>query len=299
MLRHLRQTRRSERFFDTLSTLMPSWLPTDAEVRDRVDRLELPFDRFGFDPYGVDKRDLAFFFSLVGWLYRHYFSIRCDGIHHVPTRGRAMVVGNHQGGVAIDGLMIIGSAFFEMEPPRLAQVMAEKFIFKLPGSYFSTRIGAVAGLPEHAIRLLDDERLLLVFPEGVRGTAKLAHEANTLVRFGTGFMRLALKTRTPIVPVAFVGGGEAFPTVANLTGLGKLFGLPYLPVTRYLLPVPRPVSCQIVYGEPMHLQGSGDEADDEIEELVEGVRAAIAELIVRGRRLRGEVTSTLPGEAAR
>ena len=58
------------------------------------------------------------------------------------------------------------------------------------------------GLPEHAVRLLEDDRLLLVFPEGARGTAKLFKDRNSLVRFGTGFMRLALQTGTPIVPTA-------------------------------------------------------------------------------------------------
>lgn len=273
--------------------------PTDAEVRDRVDRLELPFNRYGFDPYGVDKRELAFFFTLVGWLYRHYFTVCCAGIEHIPARGRAMLVGNHQGGVAIDGLMVIASAFFEMEPPRLAQGMAEKFIFSLPGSYFSSRIGQVMGLPEHAVRLLEDERLLMVFPEGARGTAKLAHEADSLVRFGTGFMRLALKTRSPIVPLAFVGGGEAFPTVANLKSLGRLIGLPYIPVTRYLLPLPLPVSCQIVYGEPMLFEGTGDEDDRCIQELVEQVRSRIGALIDEGHALRGSrPTSVLPPSRA-
>src|SRR4030095_7790311 len=122
-------------------------------------------------------------------------------------------------------------------PPRLAQGMAEKFLNQFPvASLWTSRTGQFTGLPEHAIRLLEDERLLMVFPEGARGTAKLYKQRHSLVEFGTGFIRLALKTGTPIVPLGFAGGGEAFPTVVNSYALGRLMGVPYLPVTPYLLP---------------------------------------------------------------
>jgi 1-acyl-sn-glycerol-3-phosphate acyltransferase len=198
-----------------------------------------------------------------------------------------MLVGNHSGGWAIDALMIIASAFFELEPPRLAQGMAEKFLMNKPFvAWFSSRIGQFAGLPEHCIRLLEDERLLMVFPEGARGTAKLYRERDSLVQFGTGFVRLALQTKSPIVPFAFVGGGEAIPTVANLYGLGKRFGVPYIPVTPYGIALPLPVSLQILYGSPIVLEGSPTDTDDVIQGHVDRVRQAIADLIRQGREYR-------------
>jgi 1-acyl-sn-glycerol-3-phosphate acyltransferase len=197
------------------------------------------------------------------------------------------LVGNHSGGWALDGIMVIASAFFELEPPRLAQGMAEKFIHKLPFfSSFSNRIGQFTGIPEHAVRLLEDERLLLVFPEGARGTAKLFRDRHSLVGFGTGFVRLALQTNTPIVPFAFVGGGEAIPTIANLYGVGRLFGVPYVPVTPYGLAIPLPVSLQILYGAPIVLEGSPHDTDDVIARQVERVRSRIADLMKQGRELR-------------
>src|SRR5678816_4916589 len=103
--------------------------------------------------------------------------------------------------------------------------MVEKFINRYPwASLWSNRCGQVTGLPEHAERLLSEERLLMVFPEGARGTAKLYKDRYSLVDFGTGFMRLALKTKTPIVPFGFLGGGEAVPTVVNAYRLGQAFG---------------------------------------------------------------------------
>jgi 1-acyl-sn-glycerol-3-phosphate acyltransferase len=107
------------------------------------------------------------------------------------------------------------------------------------------RTGNLTGLPEHAERLLEDDRLLMVFPEGARGTAKLYRERHSLVDFGTGFVRLAMKTKTPIVPFGFIGGGEAIPTIVNSYALGKLFGAPYVPITPYLFALPLPVSLEV------------------------------------------------------
>ena len=223
-------------------------LLVDEEVLERLGRLEIPFNECGVDPYGISKDHLAWSATVLGFFYRRYFSVKVFGIEKVPPRGRTMLVGNHSGGVAIDGAMVVASMFFDMEPPRLAQGMAEKFINRMPFfSQWSIRSGHLTGLPEHAERLLSEERLLMVFPEGARGTAKLYQDRYSLVRFGTGFMRLALKTKTPIVPFAFIGGGDAVPTVANSYTLGKLMGAPYVPITPYLFTIPLPVSLEIHY----------------------------------------------------
>ena len=257
---------------------MAFWHST--EVRDRVQRLELPFNRHGVDHFGIAQKDLTRFFTMLEWFYRNYFDVTVHGIEHVPVRGRTMLVGNHSGGVALDAAMVLASMMLEMEPPRLAQGMAEKFINRLPFmSTWTARCGQFTGLPEHATALLEDERMLLVFPEGARGTAKLYWDRNSLVRFGTGFVRLALETKTPIVPFAFIGGGRAIPTVANLYALGKLMGAPYLPVTPWIAPLPRPTSLEIHYSEPMVFEGTGAEEDDVIIGYVDQVKERIGQLI--------------------
>lgn len=259
-------------------------LPVDSEVAHLVDRLEIPFNANGVDPYGVSRRHLAESFSILKYFYRYYFSVEARGLHHVPKRGRAMLIGNHSGGVAVDGAMVLASMLLEMDPPRLAQGMVEKFLNKIPfASQWSNRLGQFTGLPEHAIRLLEDERLLMVFPEGARGTAKLFRQRYSLVQFGTGFMRLALKTKTPIIPFGFLGGGDAIPTISNAYSLGKLLGVPYVPVTPYLLALPLPVKLEIEYTEPMMFDGTGNEDDDVIHGYVEQVKARIASVLAVGK----------------
>jgi len=260
---------------------------THDDIGRRVERLEIPFNDLGVDHYGISKPHVRQLLTALCWLYRHYFRVRVHGIEHVPRRGRGMLIGNHSGGLPLDGGMVIASAFLEMDPPRLVQGMVEKFFNRLPfASQWTSRTGQLTGLPEHAARLLEDDRLLMVFPEGAKGTAKLYPARNSLVEFGTGFVRLALKTRAPIVPFAFLGGGEAIPTVVNLYGLAKLLGTPYVPITPYLLPLPLPVRLDIHYGAPIWLQGTGNEDDEIIASHVAEVRRTIAALIARTQRMR-------------
>jgi len=265
-------------------------LRLDKDVRNRVDRLELPFDALGLDPYGISRKHLRRAFTALAAMYRYYFSVQTRGIRHIPPRGRAMLVGNHSGGIAIDGAMVIASCLLEMEPPRLAQGMVEKFLNRIPFmNLWASRTGQFTGLPEHAERLLGEERLLMVFPEGARGTAKLFRERHTLVEFGSGFVRLALKTGAPIVPFAVLGGGEAFPTIANAYRLGRMFGVPYVPLVAYGLPVPLPAKIDIEYGAPMQFTGTGNEDDEIVFGYVDKVKEAISNMLADGaKRRRGE-----------
>ena len=252
----------------------------DLSLSERIDRLELPFDALGVDTFGISKKHLKVGLAGFAWMYRNYFRVKAHGVENVPPRGRAMLVGNHSGGVAIDGAMVIAAMFLELDPPRLAQAMTEKFINRMPfASTWTSRTGQFTGLPETAERLLNDERLLLVFPEGARGTAKLYKERHSLVDFGTGFIRLVLQTKSPIIPVAVLGGGEAFPTIRNSYTLGKLMGAPYVPITSYLLPVPLPARMDIYFGKPMVFEGNGTEEDEVIERYVEQVKEVIAGMI--------------------
>jgi 1-acyl-sn-glycerol-3-phosphate acyltransferase len=126
----------------------------------------------------------------------------------------------------------------------------------------------------------------------VRGINKLIWERYQLKEFGHGFMRLALETNTPIVPVAVVGSEEQAPSVANLRGLGRMLGLPAFPVTLtwpWLGPlgmVPLPVKYHIYFGEPMRFGGNPNDEDEVIADKVERVKERIAEMIAQGLAAR-------------
>jgi len=112
-------------------------------------------------------------------------------------------------------------------------------------------------------------------------------------------MRIALRTRSPIVPLAFIGGEEVLPTVYHAKTLARLIGAPYVPIPPYLIPLPLPLPCEIHYGEPLILEGTGTESDEVIAGYVDQVRERIADLIRLGReehahRLEIEAQGTDP-----
>src|SRR4051794_19572003 len=93
----------------------PLPLLIDDQIAERVKRIEIPFNEFGVDPYGVSQTHVARSFSIMKFFYRKYFSVGAAGLDNVPPRGRAMLVGNHSGGVALDAAMVIASMFFELD----------------------------------------------------------------------------------------------------------------------------------------------------------------------------------------
>jgi 1-acyl-sn-glycerol-3-phosphate acyltransferase len=135
----------------------------------------------------------------------------------------------------------------------------------------------------------------MVFPEGVRGINKPFSQRYQLQRFGTGFMRLALQTRTPIVPVGIIGSEEQQPGLANLKRLGRLLGMPAFPLTLgfpWLGPLgilPLPVKYRIYFGEPLQFEDDPSDEESAIEEKVDRVKQAVSDLLGRGLRERAGI----------
>jgi 1-acyl-sn-glycerol-3-phosphate acyltransferase len=136
---------------------------------------------------------------------------------------------------------------------------------------------------------LDAGDAILVFPEGVRGLGKLWPKRYQLQEFGLGFMRLALETKAPIVPVAVIGAEEQAPGLFNLQPLAKMLGFPYLNVTPTLLPLPLPTRYRIYFGEPMTFTGRADDDDRELEKKVRVVQETIQGMIDKGLQERKHV----------
>ena len=225
-------------------------------------------------------------------LYRKYFRVIPQGIENVPE-GRVLLVSNHSGQLPFDGMMIGASLFFDRDPPRYVRSMIEKWIPRLPYvSVFMARIGQIVGTPDNCRRLLNNDEAILVFPEGARGISKTYDRRYQLEKFGTGFMRLALETNTPIVPVAVVGAEEQAPALYDAKTLAKLFGMPAFPITPtfpLLGPLgllPLPTRYRIYFGKPMTFDGHGDEEDEIVLKQINDVKAQIRTMLDRGLRER-------------
>jgi 1-acyl-sn-glycerol-3-phosphate acyltransferase len=264
----------------------------EQEIGDRLAKIPTRLNDFGFDGYGFHP-DFARRAALPAALaYRYWFRVETHDIERVPS-GRVLLVCNHAGQLPFDGAMLGTAMLLEAEPPRIVRPMGEYWIPRIPWfNVAAARSGALVGTPENCVSMLEAGECVMVFPEGVRGMNKLYSERYKLQRFGLGFMRLALQTDTPIVPVALVGSEEQNPGLANLEGLGRLLGMPAFPIT-YTFPwlgplglLPLPVKYRFYFGEPMRFDGDPSDDDEHVTRRVEEVRAAIEAMCRRGLRER-------------
>lgn len=276
---------------DAATDWMTSVLGDDIDAR--MKRVPVALGQAGVDPFGLDPRWTKWALTSAGFLHRKYFRTEVFGAEHLPA-GRLLLISNHSGQLPIDGALIGASMFMDVEPPRFIRAMVEKWTQTLPFvSLLFSRVGQVVGVPENARRLLEQGEALLVFPEGVRGITKTYDHRYQLTDFGLGFMRLAMATKSPIVPVACIGGEEQYVSIANLTGVAKLLGLPAFPIMpQLLLPggqLPLPTRYRIYFGEPMYFEGDPDDDDAVIEEKVWLVKATVQAMVNRGVKARPHV----------
>jgi 1-acyl-sn-glycerol-3-phosphate acyltransferase len=247
----------------------------------------------GVDPFGFDPQVARYGVLVARAIYRSYFRTQVHGIENVPA-GRVMLIANHSGQLPLDAVAIAAAMLLEADPPRFVRSMVEKWTATLPFvSEFFARCGQIVGVPENCIRLLEMDEAVLVFPEGARGISKTFDERYRLTDFGLGFMRMALQTQTPIVPVAVIGAEEQYVSVANLRRVARLLGMPALPVMpQLLLPggfLPLPTRYRIYFGEPLVFPGDPDDEDAVIEEKVWVVKSTVQSMINRGLKERKSI----------
>jgi 1-acyl-sn-glycerol-3-phosphate acyltransferase len=248
-------------------------IEADREVTDwgRSERVEGFFDK-----------------TLIDFFYNLWFRCEVEGIEHVPSDGGALLVSNHAGAMPPDAPMIAKAIKEEHPNPRPLHLTMEHFFKGYPGlSMLLPKIGGVPAHPANVHRLLyDEQQLVLVFPEGRKGSEKLYKERYHLRRFGRGgFVEAAMRAGAPIVPVAVVGAEEAQPIFAHITALQKLTGLIYFPITPtfphfglfgalgYL-----PAKFKIRFLEPVPTTGLGDAPWEDqalVQTIAHDIRATI------------------------
>lgn len=236
----------------------------------------------GEDPWGLDIEKASKNMELIYPFYKYYFDVKVHGKEHVQDRPY-IVVSNHTGQIAIDGMLIATAFALEIEPPRILRAMVERFFTSIPVvCKFAQEGGAVLGDRQNCINLLNRHQSVLVFPEGVTGIAKSTKDFYKLQKFTRGFYRLALSTGVEILPVSVVGAEEFFPFVFQAKAIAKMMGLPALPISANYFPMPSPVDIYI--GEPIQIANhlNADSHDKEIDEEVLKIEMKIKEMISHG-----------------
>ncbi len=253
-----------------------------------------------FDPFGRDPEFELKIKPIFDFLYYKYWRITPLGLENIPAQGRALLVSNHSGTLAYDGSMIRMAVSCDHTAQRDVRFLVEDFVYYLPfiGSAMY-RLGGVRASAENAEKLLNQDHLVAVFPEGVKGIGKYYSQRYHLQRFGRGgFVRLAIKTRSPIIPVAVIGAEEIHPILYKSTLLAKPLGIPYVPFTP-TLPwlgllglIPLPSKWTLYFGKPIHLEDYGPKIlEDElaIHQLSEQVRSKIQEMVTEGLKQRRSI----------
>jgi len=264
----------------------------DREITERLRRIPTRLNAYGYDAWGFHPATARRALLVTALFYKYWFRVRTHGIERLPP-GRVLLIANHAGQIAIDAAMIATACILEAEPPRIVRGMGEYWLPTVPWVNIAmVRTGSVVGTRKNCIDLLEQEEAVIAFPEGVRGMNKLIWERYQLQDFGQGFMRLALETRTPIVPIAVVGSEEQAPAIANVMPLARLLRMPAFPVTLtwpwlgLLGMVPLPVKYNVYFGEPMWFEGNPSDEDEVIGEKVDQVKAVIQDMLARGLESR-------------
>lgn len=187
------------------------------------------------DDWGRSERfEELFDRTVVEFFYRYWFRAEVEGIENVPAAGGALLASNHSGALPPDASVIARAIREEHPAARRLNITVEHFFKGYPlFSMLISKIGGVAAHPANVHRLLrDEQKLVLVFPEGRKGTEKLFKDRYKLRRFGRGgFVAAAMRAGVPLVPVCVVGAEEAAPIFAKVSPLRRLTGLPYFPIT--------------------------------------------------------------------
>ncbi len=202
-----------------------------------------------------------------------------DGLDRLPS-GRALVVADHAFGFDVAFPMnAIARA-----TGRPVWVLGEHLWWKVPlVRSVAAAAGVVDGRRDVAVRLLRDDQIVVVLPGGLREAVK-PRELRYQLLWGHryGFVEVAVRTGTPIVPLACTGADEFFDFVGDPYARGRRWlrttGIP-VPLPSRILPIPHLVPLRYHVGDAVSVENVDPDAPHAIDQLRRQVEGALHELI--------------------
>jgi 1-acyl-sn-glycerol-3-phosphate acyltransferase len=257
---------------------------------------EYEIDEFGFDAE-LTEQILA---PIVRRLHERWWRVDWIGMENVPSEGGALLVANHAGTVPWDAIVTKFGVLDHHPAHRHVRLLAADLAFKMPFvGALARKSGNTLATTEDAHRLLAKGELLGVFPEGYKGVGKPFKDRYKLQRFGRGgFIELALRTKSPIIPVSIVGSEEIYPMIHNAKTLARIGGFPYFPITPFfpwlgpLGLIPLPSKWMIEFGPPIETEDYDEDAWQDpltVFEMTDRVRDEIQQTLYRNLMHRRSV----------
>jgi 1-acyl-sn-glycerol-3-phosphate acyltransferase len=148
--------------------------------------------------------------------------------------------------------------------------------------------GMVLGGRADFEKLLRGDELCMIFADAGEGNRRAyyldreRYKVKPLKGFAPGcggYVKLALHTGSPVVPVAIVGAEEVHYCIGDIPQLAEYLGVPFFPLVASLAPLPARI--YIRFGEPMRFDAGPEAADHQalVDRLNQQVRSALQALI--------------------
>lgn len=189
-----------------------------------------------------------------------HYRIKGEGVENVPEDGPALLVCNHRSlldpvviAYCVDRFINFAEASYGFQIPLVKQFseLAGAFPLSIYGGQESDENIA------RASRLFEDGELVGIFPEGVQSFFN-PNRVTKIANFKTGFAKLALENRVPVIPVAVVADEEKeLPKIPGiLVGAyvkvpGARDGIRLITYHGVTCRVGRPIELDAFYDEPL------------------------------------------------
>ena len=278
---------------DSQSSHGPLWVFAPLARRIESQRSSAPFRR---DPGLIEHENRA------AHRYASYFSPEVRGLEHLPIDGPVLVVGNHNGVIYTPEVLITGLAIEDRRGfERPAYTLTYDLLLAVPLlGPFLRRMGSIPAGNLEAEAALAEGALVLDYPGGDWEACRPWLDRNT-IDFGgrTGFVRLALRTGVPVVPVVAHGSHDVVIVVSRGEAIAKLLGLGGLRIkvfpvmvgplglaTPFNPPPPLPSSITVEFLPPIEWRDLGPDAAadrDVVERCGAEVTGAMQEALNRLR----------------
>ncbi|HTI76562.1 MAG TPA: lysophospholipid acyltransferase family protein [Mycobacterium sp.] len=184
----------------------------------------------GADKPEVAKWDPGFtrqIANVVGPVIKRYFRAEVRGLESMPKAGGALVVSNHSGGMFTPDVLVFAPAFYDKFGfDRPLYTLAHYGVFIANIGDWLRRAGVIEASRENAAKALRDGAVVLVFPGGDYDSYRPTFTENVIDFAGrTGYVRTAIETGVPIVPMVSIGAQETQLFLARGDSIARLLGL--------------------------------------------------------------------------
>jgi 1-acyl-sn-glycerol-3-phosphate acyltransferase len=205
---------------------------------------------------------------------RKYFRLEVQGIENVPKKGRCLITPNHSGVTALDAVMIGHEIFTQLK--RIPRMLAHPLWFITPNiRVLARRIGLDEANKGTGEKLLKQGHAVILFPEGADGNFKATAQRYQLQEFKRGFIRMAMATKSPIIPVVVIGAEETNINLSSIK-LSRRLRDTIIPIPLNVIPLP--AKWKIIFLPPVSMkQYSAKDAANK--ELVHKLAQEVRELI--------------------